>query len=87
MAAPDYTTWHAFASAIVDAMDFSPGRARPVVKPITTAEYPTPTVRPSWSVLDSEKLWNTFGIRLPPWREQLLACLRAGESEPASELT
>jgi dTDP-4-dehydrorhamnose reductase len=77
MAAPDHTTWHGFASVIVDDMEWPAGKERPLVRPITTAEYPTKTRRPRWTVLGSEKLWNTFGIRLPTWREQLADCLQS----------
>ncbi|GAA4039022.1 dTDP-4-dehydrorhamnose reductase [Sphingomonas rosea] len=38
------------------------------IRPITTADYPTPAQRPAWSVLDTAKLDRTFGLRLPDWR-------------------
>jgi dTDP-4-dehydrorhamnose reductase len=74
MAAPDHTTWHAFASAIVDALPLAVGRARPVVMPISTAEYPMAARRPAWSVLDSGRLREVFGLALPSWQEQLALC-------------
>jgi dTDP-4-dehydrorhamnose reductase len=76
MASPDHTTWHGFASAIVGRIDFSEDKPRPVLRPITTAEYPTLAQRPAWSVLDSRKLFQTFGVTLPPWSEQLAQCMR-----------
>lgn len=79
MAPPDHTTWHEFASAIVAAMPIPEGRARPTVRAISTAEYPTAAVRPAWSVLDSRLLRDTFGLELPPWRIQLAECLRFGQ--------
>ncbi len=75
MASPDHTTWHGFASAIVDKIDFPPGKARPVVTPITSAEYASRVARPAWSVLDSRKLLESFGVSLPSWKEQLTQCL------------
>jgi dTDP-4-dehydrorhamnose reductase len=75
MASPDHTTWHGFASAIVDRLDFPPGKSRPPVIPITTAEYASRVQRPVWTVMDSGKLFRTFGLALPPWREQLAQCL------------
>lgn len=61
------TTWHGFASAIFEA---SAG-PRPVLHPITTAEYPTPARRPANSRLDGAKLEQVFGVRLPHWRQGL----------------
>lgn len=73
LASPDHTSWHGFASAIVDALPA--GAPRPAVRPITTAEYPTPAARPAWSVLDPTKFREAFGLALSPWREQLARCL------------
>ena len=75
MAAPDFTTWYEFASTIVAGMPIAKGRTRPVVTPITTAEYQTVATRPAWTVLDSSRLLATFGIALQPWRTQLSLCL------------
>ena len=75
MASPDHTTWQGFASAIVGQLDFPPGKSPPVVTPITTADYPSAAPRPAWTVLDSRKLHQTFGVAIPPWREQLAECL------------
>ncbi|HEY4956145.1 MAG TPA: sugar nucleotide-binding protein, partial [Gemmatimonadaceae bacterium] len=41
----------------------------------STGEYPTPASRPAWSVLNSGRLREAFGLALPPWREQLALCL------------
>jgi dTDP-4-dehydrorhamnose reductase len=79
MAPPDFTTWHGFATAIVEAMALPAGRTRPRVAAISSAEYPTPAKRPAWSVLDGRLLRETFGMALPPWRTQLAHCL----AEPA----
>lgn len=77
MASPDHTTWHEFASAIVASMVPVDGWAPPSVKPITTAEYPTRARRPARTVLNSARLFDTFGLALPPWREQLALCMEA----------
>lgn len=63
-------SWHQFACAIGEGLG-----ARCEVDAITTADYPTPARRPAWSVLDNEKLWRTFGVALPHWREGLALCL------------
>ena len=66
-----WTTWHGFAEAIFDAAARH-GRPRPVVDPITTAEFPTPAQRPANSRLDCSKLQRVFGFTQPPWQESLI---------------
>jgi dTDP-4-dehydrorhamnose reductase len=62
------TTWHGFAESIIrNAMNREALRTRRVV-PITTDEYPTPTRRPAWSVLDCRKVGRVFGIVPPDWQ-------------------
>ena len=46
------------------------------VKPVTTAEYPTKTRRPAYSVLDKTKITQTFGVSVPHWQESLAACMK-----------
>ena len=45
------------------------------VKPLHTAEYPTPANRPHYSVLDKTKIKNTYGIEIPYWEESLRDCI------------
>ncbi|MEK6245353.1 MAG: dTDP-4-dehydrorhamnose reductase [Pseudomonadota bacterium] len=66
------TTWHGFATAILQAK----GLQTPVVA-IRSDEYPVAARRPKNSLLDNSKLFKTFGIALPDWREGLAAVLRA----------
>jgi len=69
------TTWHGFASAIVEqARTREPLEVRAVTA-IATADYPTPAARPANSVLDSSRLTKRFGIQPRPWREGLAAML------------
>ena len=65
-------SWYDFAKAIIAASEFSDTR----VVPITTAEYPTAAKRPAYSVLSNNKLFNTFGIRLPAWENALAQCMQ-----------
>lgn len=58
------TTWHGLA---VTTMAMA-GRGI-LVDPISTADYPTPVVRPANSVLNTAKIEAIYGIRLPPWQE------------------
>lgn len=66
-----HTSWYGFARAIWELSG-----ASCQLGPIPTSEYPTPARRPAYSVLDTSKLWRTFGLRLPPWRESLELCLQ-----------
>lgn len=70
LAASNHTSWHGFASAIIDLMPLETRQCR-AVEPITSAEYPTPTKRPAYSVLSCAKLEQAFGLRLPDWHESL----------------
>ena len=45
------------------------------VKPLHTAEYPTPAARPHYSVLDKTKIKQTYGIEIPYWEESLENCV------------
>lgn len=47
------------------------------VRPIHTAEYPTPATRPHYSVLDKTKIKETYGFDIPYWEESLAECIRA----------
>lgn len=44
------------------------------LKPIPTAAYPTPAIRPKYSVLDKTKITTTFGIQIKTWEESLKKC-------------
>ena len=45
------------------------------VRPLHTAEYPTPAARPHYSVLDKTKIKQTYGIDIPYWEESLEQCI------------
>lgn len=65
-------TWYDFAMAIQDEA-LTRGllsRAIPIL-PITTAEYPTPAVRPAFSVLNTESTRALVKIPGQHWRHQL----------------
>jgi dTDP-4-dehydrorhamnose reductase len=64
------TSWHGFASAIVELMPVDGKKCREV-EGIASSEYPTPTKRPAYSVMSCDKLKRDFGLRLPDWRESL----------------
>lgn len=64
------TTWHGFATEIFAAVA-AMGVPVPALRPIATAEWPTPAKRPADSRLNCEKLTQVFGQTLPPWRQSL----------------
>ncbi len=45
------------------------------VRPLHTAEYPTPAKRPHYSVLDKTKIKQIYGIEIPYWEESLKECI------------
>lgn len=70
------TTWHGFAEEIF-ALARANGLPTPnQLKPIATADYPTPAKRPANSVLSCEKIAQVFEIRPKPWQDSLAACLK-----------
>lgn len=66
------TSWHGFAEAIFAAAVARGVLSRaPRVEAITTAEYPTPALRPACSHLDVTRLQADFGLALPTWQDGL----------------
>lgn len=77
-------SWYDFALAIGE-LGLGAGlldRAA-VVQPITTAEYPTPAHRPSYSLLDCTNTRSTLGLPPLHWRTALAQVLCSGVSVPA----
>jgi len=70
LAASGLTSWHGFASRIIELMPEADRKCREI-EGVTTAEYPTPSKRPAYSVLNCDKLQATFGLRLPDWETSL----------------
>lgn len=46
------------------------------IQPCHSNEFPSPVVRPSYSVLDKTKLKNTFGLKVPYWTDSLKMCIK-----------
>lgn len=63
------TSWHGFASAILERAAQRGLLAKaPVVQPIGSSEFPTPARRPAYSVLDNSRFERTFNHPLPDWQ-------------------
>lgn len=45
------------------------------ILPCHSSEFPSPVVRPSYSVLDKTKIKDTFGIEIPYWTVSLRKCV------------
>ena len=73
-----FTTWAAFAETVFrQAQEVDLITNAPQVTPITTAEYPTPAVRPLNSRLDCSKIVQNFGISPDDWKVSLAAMLES----------
>jgi dTDP-4-dehydrorhamnose reductase len=70
------TSWHGFASAIIE-MGAELGLCKNIpVEAITTAEFPTPAARPANSSLELSALEQAYGLQLPDWKHSLRQCLQ-----------
>lgn len=49
------------------------------VKPIESKDYPSPAVRPPYSVLNKKKIKAAYGLAIPHWEESLRRCMAALE--------
>ncbi len=66
------TTWHGFASHVIEkAESMKPELGWKVadIAPVPTSAFPTPAVRPLNSRLCTAKLQQAFGLVLPPWQQ------------------
>lgn len=63
-------SWYDFAQAI-----FEIAQVDCKVNPISTKEYPTPAKRPSYSVLNKEKIKKEYQLNIPYWRDSLKSCI------------
>jgi len=62
--------WHQFASAIKEL-----SQSHCIVNPIPSSQYPTPAKRPQYSVMDTTKIQQTFGVTIPGWKDSLKRCI------------
>ncbi len=63
-------TWFDFAQKILQFK-----KIKKPVTPILTSEFPTPAVRPKYSVLDTTQIRSRFNLTIPQWQDSLLRCL------------
>ena len=65
-------SWFDFTKAIAEIA----GNNDCDVKPCHSDEFPSPVVRPSYSVLDKTKVKTTFDIEVPYWTDSLKKCIK-----------
>ena len=63
-------SWYDFTKAIFELSNISTK-----LNPIETKDFPTPTARPAYSVLNKSKIKEHFKIEIPYWRDSLMVCL------------
>jgi dTDP-4-dehydrorhamnose reductase len=62
-------SWYDFARAIFLEAEVQGLKTPSYVKSITTADYPTPAIRPAYSVLDCTKIERVFDVTRSNWRD------------------
>ena len=69
LAAEGQTSWHGYAEHVIAwARRHGQDLKVQAVEAIPTSAYPTPAQRPLNSRLDTTRLREAFGLRLPPWQ-------------------
>jgi len=62
-------SWYDFAKEIMKIAEHNCK-----INPIPTNEYPTPALRPPFSLMNTEKIAKEYGISIPWWKDSLLKC-------------
>lgn len=63
-------SWYDFAHEIM-----SLSKINCALNPIETHQYPTPAVRPKYSILNKGKIKSAFKLSIPHWRDSLSVCI------------
>lgn len=65
-------SWYDFTKMIAEYA----GNTACDIQPCHSDEFPSPVVRPSYSVLDKTKYKSTFGMAIPYWTDSLKVCIK-----------
>lgn len=65
-------SWYDFTKMIAEYA----GNDKCDIRPCHSDEFPSPVVRPSYSVLDKTKYKQTFGREIPYWTDSLRKCIK-----------
>lgn len=85
LAASGETTWFEYAKYVIDQSKRAQEAPKIIVKtihPVATSAFPTAAQRPHNSRLNSTKLEQAFGLRLPPWQQGVARMLVETQSNP-----
>jgi dTDP-4-dehydrorhamnose reductase len=63
-------SWYEFAKEIFELAD-----TQCSVNSITTEQYPTPAKRPKNTLMNKDKIAETFSVNIPDWKESLNTCM------------
>jgi len=63
-------SWYEFAKEIFELSGIQCS-----VSPITTEQYPTPAKRPKNTLMNKDKIAETFSVNIPDWKESLNTCM------------
>lgn len=63
-------TWYDFAKSI---KKYTKSKCK--INPIPSSSYPVAAKRPKYSVLNTDKIKETFSINIPYWKDSLKSCL------------
>jgi len=63
-------SWYEFAKKI-----FKLNKIDCKVSPTTTEQYPTPAKRPKNTLMNKDKIAETFNVTIPDWKESLNTCM------------
>lgn len=74
LTAQGQTSWHGFATAIF-AIARGAGMSTPIVRRISSGEYPSAARRPGNSLLSCARLRGIRGVELPGWLPDLAKCM------------
>lgn len=63
-------SWYDFAKEILELSHLTTK-----ILPIETSEYPTPAIRPAYSLLNKAKIKQSLNIDIPHWKSSLKDCI------------
>ncbi len=63
-------SWYDFAKEIMKMANL-----KCKIEPIATKDYPTPAIRPHYSLLNKAQIKEVFNVEVPYWKDSLSECL------------